>query len=459
VSIWWLFTHLFSVLGFVLAFLVLAGLPRERRAPSSTFAWLLVIVLIPYVGVPLYLMFGPRKLRRLARGKEALYLPSSGAPPADAGHALERILRSAGAPRAIGGHRVELLATGEEAYRELVAMIERARRSIHIATFILGGDEVGRSILDLLERKAREGLEVRLLIDALFGFRADRGGLERLRRAGGRYAFFMPVLHIPFRGQANLRNHRKIWLGDGREAIVGGMNIAREYMGPTPHPKRWRDVAVRIEGPTVPDLSRIFRLDWAFASKESLGEPAVDVTPKGSAHVQVAASGPDVPGDTIYDATLSALFGARSRIWIATPYFIPDEAVARGLVLAVRRGVDVRIVIPLRSNHWTADLAGGSYLRQVSDAGGRVLPFTGGMMHAKVAVIDETVGVLGSANMDVRSFFVDYEVALFFYSAEEIALVAGWFEGLFRGCAESLSPASRARVLLENVGRLLAPLA
>jgi cardiolipin synthase len=458
VSLWWLFTHLFSVLGFVLAFIVLAGLPRERRTPSSTLAWLLAVALIPYVGVPLYLMFGARKMRRLARGKEALYLPSSKSLPADTGHAIERILCSAGAPHGVPGNAIELYPTGEDAYHGLVEMIVRAKRSIHIATFILGGGEVGNAILDLLERKATEGVEVRLLIDALFAFRTDRGRLERLKKAGGRFAFFMPVIHIPFRGQANLRNHRKIWIADGVEAIVGGMNIAKEYMGPAPYAKRWRDVALRIHGPAVPDLERIFRSDWAFAAKEVLmahGEPFLDVP--GDAYVQVVASGPDVPTDTFYDAMLSALFAARARIWIATPYFIPDEALARALVLAVRRGVDVRIVVPRRSNHWTADIAGGSYLRQVKDSGGKVLPYMRGMMHAKVTVIDDAVAVLGSANVDMRSLFLDYEVALFFYSKAQIEMLSAWFESLFTACGE-LSDPSRARVFLENIGRILAPL-
>lgn len=458
----WIWPHLYAALGFTSAVVVLASLLRQKRTPASMLAWILAVALIPYVGLPLYLMLGNRKMRRLPEGKKAsLYLPPARGLVSDPSSPLERLLSSAGAPRAVAGNAVELLPTGEEAYRALIGMLGRARRSIHITTFILGNDDVACSIVDVLAKRASEGIEVRLLIDALFRFRADRRGLEALRRAGGRHAFFMPVLHIPFRGQANLRNHRKLAAVDGQEAIMGGMNLAREYLGPEPDPHRWRDIAVRVEGPVVTDLENIFRSDWALAAGELVPLPNVPgkpLAPRGAASMQVVASGPDVAGDTLYDATITALFGAQRRVWIATPYFIPDEALARALVLAVRRGVDVRIVVPARSNHWTADLAGGGYLREVQEAGGHILPFLLGMMHAKVTVIDDTLGVLGSANMDMRSLFLDYEVALFFYSRAEVELLASWFYMLFSGCGDRLRDASRTRALFESVGRLLAPL-
>jgi cardiolipin synthase len=455
----WFLSHLLTVIGFVCAIAVLAGLSRDRRSPQSTLAWLLVVALVPYVGVPLYFIFGGRKMRRLAQGKTPLYIPSGRVLPAEQGSSIERILCTDGSPRASGGNRVELLDTGERAYESLIALLERSTRSIHIATFILGGDEVGRSVLEVLERKAREGLEVRLLVDALFAFRADHGALERLHKAGGRYAFFMPVLHIPFRGHANLRNHRKITVVDGEQAILGGMNLAREYMGPLPVEGRWRDLNVRVQGPAAADADAVFRSDWSFAAKETLeATPTTASSPKNGGVVQLTASGPDVRADTLYDALVSALFSATSRIFIATPYFIPDETLAHALVLATRRGVDVRVVVPLRSNHWTADIAGGGYLRQVQDAGGRVLPYLDGMMHAKAVVIDQSIGVLGSANMDMRSLFLDYEVALFFYSAPEIEAIASWFGALFARCGERLPPPTRFRAGAESVGRLLAPL-
>ena len=456
----WLLSHAFSMVGLLLGVLLFGKILRQRRAPASTMSWLLVIVLVPYVGVPLFLVLGGRKARKMAARKRRLY--TSSRPVTNEGcPVVERILCSEGAPHALGGNRVDLLSTGETAFHAFLEAIDGAQNSMDIATFILGNDEVGNTVLDRLEKKARSGVQVRLLLDSLFSFRPDRKRLNALERAGGRIAYFMPVIHVPFRGQANLRNHRKIAVGDGKTAIVGGMNLALEYMGPTPRPGRWRDVSMRVGGPAVDEIAHVFDSDWAFASGEvgstrqrAPARPSED----GTARIQVVASGPDFPGDTFYDAILSGLFEAKTRIWLATPYFIPDEALARALILAVRRGVDVRILVPERSNHLLADLAGGDYLREIQKAGGRICPYKEGMIHAKVTVIDEALGVLGSANMDMRSLFLDYEIALFFQSKDEIALLARWFESVLASCGERLPDASRARALAEDLGRLVGAL-
>jgi cardiolipin synthase len=458
-AVWWL-SHVSSVLGFLLAVFFLSRILRERRPPASTLAWLLAIVLVPYVGVPLYLMIGGRKHRRMAALKEPLASLSASMPPEDVPHLVERVLSVGGGSRLVHGNHIEVLGTGEGAFAALLEQIEAATQTIHVSTFILAGDDSGNAVVDALTRKAGAGVSVRVLLDGLFSFRADRNKLAALQAAGGKVAVFMPMLRLPFRGPANLRNHRKIIVIDGERAMVGGMNLAREYMGAAPVPERWRDLALLLQGPAVTHLEQIFRSDWAFAAGRVAAVPGrpLPVSPAGDASVQVVASGPDVPGDTYYDAILSLLFMARERIWIATPYFIPDEALARALVLAVRRGVDVRLVVPLRSNHLSADIAGGSYLRQVQVAGGQVRPYSPGMMHAKIALIDQEVAVIGSANLDMRSLFLDYEIALFVYGKQETALFAQWFDDLLQHCAPRLPEAGRARAMAEDLGRLLAPL-
>ncbi len=457
----WLIPHIFSVLGFLLAVILLSRILRERRPPASTLAWLLAIVLVPYVGVPLYLMVGGRKHRRMAARKEPLYVPPPAALVDDVPHVVERILLSGGAPRVAAGNRIELLSTGEAAFACVIELIERAEHSIEVSTFILGSDEAGDAVMDLLARKAEQGVRVRVLLDGLFAFRARRSKLSALQAAGGEVAIFMPMLRLPFRGPANLRNHRKSIVIDGECAVVGGMNLAREYMGPLPYAGRWRDLLLLVTGPVVAHIDNVFRSDWNFAAgKRRGGPPEASRFPirAGEAAIQVVASGPDVPGDNYYDAVLSALFQARERIWIATPYFIPDEAITRALVLAVRRGVDVSLVLPARSNHLSADIAGGSYLRQIQNVGGHVRPYSSGMMHAKVMLIDHEIAVLGSANLDMRSLFLDYEIALFVYGRAETALFAEWFSELFLHCDERLPDAGRLRALAEDLGRLLAPL-
>jgi cardiolipin synthase len=446
--------------------LLIAVIVVQRRAPGTTFAWLLAIVLIPYVGVPLYLVFGGRKLHR-GRDKARLYGPDAATAKArpDNDGSLAAMLCRSGAPPPRAGNTFELYVTGEAAFAAILETLESATRSIHVSTLILGNDEVGDAVLAVLERKARAGVEVRLLLDAMFKRRAGRKSLADLARAGGKVAWFMPVVHLPFRRKmhANLRLHRKIIAVDGAVAIVGGMNLAHEYMGPTPAPERWRDLSAKLHGPVVADIAAVFRADWQFASREPLAAAETAFAsslPSASARqaaLQVVGSGPDVADDLIYDAFLTVVFAARHRLWISTPYFVPDEGLLRALVLAVRRGVDVRIVVPAHSNHRTADFAGASYLRAIAEAGGKICCFQPTMLHAKAMLVDDAVAVVGSANVDMRSLFLDYEIALFATSRAEVVALETWFASLWSDCRE-LPPGGRARVLVESVARLIGPL-
>jgi cardiolipin synthase len=468
----WFIPQLLTSLGFLLAMLLFAHLLRSQRSTSSTIAWLLVIVFLPYVGVPLYLMFGGRKMRRRAGRKAQVYHRLHRRHERSVAGPAEMVLGSYGLPPPIAGNRVATVTSGEEAYRVLLELLESATETIHITTYILGRDSVGRSILDCLARRAAAGVRVRVLLDDVGSWRVSRRFIAPLVEAGASVAFFMPMIHLPFRGRTNLRNHRKIVVVDGVHALTGGMNLAREYMGPTPDPRRWRDFSAVLNGPAVADLEELFRSDWKFATGEDLdAEPAPPEsaptpvpTPAPTpvhapgAVVQVVASGPDVAGDPLYATLVSVIFAARQRIWVVTPYFIPDETLARALDLAARRGVDLRLVLPARSNHLMADLARASYIRQVHDAGGRILLYEPGMVHAKVVVVDDRLAIVGSANMDMRSLFLNYEVALFIYTPEKVEETAEWVRCLMTECVSQLPVHNQAHVLAENVVRLLSPL-
>ncbi len=441
--------HVSAVLMGLLVLWFAASVLRQRRPAGSAFAWLLIILLAPYLGIPLYLMFGGRKFRSKAGTKAALAAPGGrgGAPgPAGAwgGGALD------------GAASVDWLDDGVRAYEALAREIANARRSIRIVTFLIGDDDAGRGILEALSRRAREGVEVRLLLDDLLSFAAPKDALARLREAGGRVERFMPLLHVPFRGQANLRNHRKIAVFDGERAIVGGMNAADEYMGPRPRADRWRDLSILMSGPVAAALDAVFRADWEFACSEVLVPPGRGGA-AGSIPVRAVPSGPDASSDPIYDALLTMIFRAERRFWVATPYFVPDEPLVRALAVAARRGVDVLVVVPARSNHFLADLVGAPYLRELADAGVRIrrLP---GMLHAKTVLADDAVCAVGSANFDMRSLFLDYEISLFFTGAAETAFMAAWFEKTISGGASGPPLAGALRSGLESVACLLAPL-
>jgi cardiolipin synthase len=455
-----LLTH---YLGFLLALVFLANLLRQRRSPSSTIAWLLVILLAPYIGVPLYVIFGGRKMNPRARSKARIYDPDRGDEGGSGEHGIERLLASDGVPPAREGNRIELVTSGLDAYRRIMGMIREARSTIHITTYILGWDQGGRALVEALTEQARSGVAVRLLIDDLGSWRLPRRKLAPLTQAGARVAFFMPVFHVPLRGRTNLRNHRKLIVVDGRTCLTGGMNLALPYMGPPPGDHFWRDFAVVAEGPIVPDVEAIFASDWRFATGDDPGsalEPRSPELPRPgeTATAQVVASGPDVPGDPLYESLLALIFGATSRIWIVTPYFVPDEMLARALNLAARRGVDVRLIMPIRSNHVSADLARASYLRDLHNAGGSVLLYTPEMLHAKVVIFDEDLAIIGSANMDMRSLFLNYELSLFVWSPEEVERVAAWARGLMADAQRELPPPGWPLEIAENVVRLLSPL-
>src|SRR5690242_7616933 len=265
------------------------------RAPQSLMAWLLGLVFAPWVAIPLYALLGGRKFPRGAKGKHApprisdgrLELPGTH-PAAD----VPRVLRTEGVPGVRSGNAMRLLGTGEGAYAGLLGAIEAAERSIDLTVFILGHDEVGTSIVAALAARARAGVKVRLLLDAVGSRPILSLATRQVGAAGGEVRSFMPLLHAPVRGRSNLRSHRKIAVFDGRRVFLGGMNMAIEYMGPAPRPGRWRDVASLLEGPVAADAAQLFVSDWAFAGKEEPLKVSEVPPAAGEAIVQLVPSGP-----------------------------------------------------------------------------------------------------------------------------------------------------------------------
>ena len=462
--------HLLTIVGFLLAVFLIARLMSEKRQPGNTVAWMLGIVLVPYVGVPLYLLFGGRKLRRLAARKSRLApVPSAETAVTSAaatGAIAQALVRDSGCPP-VGGNAMRLLTSGEDAYAEFERQIREAKQTIHLMTFILGRDDTGRRIVKLLAKRAREGVKVRLLLDAVGCLLSSRGFAKPVREAGGEVCRFMPVLPFQWRGSANLRNHRKIAVFDRQTAILGGHNLAVEYMGRQPLRKRWRDFGAVIEGPAVELLHEVFLADWCYASGQSsealhAGWDVSPPAPRGACELQVVPSGPDVAGDALYEGILSYIQEAERRIWIITPYFIPDEVLFRSLLVKARTGREVRLVVPARSNHRIADHARRYYLRELQKAGAQVLLFQPGMMHSKGMLIDDRIGLLGSANFDLRSLFVNFEIGVFVYSGPELRAMRAWAEELLAHCTLLTAERSSRRRLLgnlaEDLSRLFAPL-
>src|SRR3954471_21862804 len=434
---------LFSIAGFTLALFLVARLMSEKRAPANTFAWLLIIILVPWVGVPLYLLFGGRKLRRLAERKSRLrpMLPhaTSHAFPLTQTATTQTII-SAGGTSPVTGNKLRLLTSGEDAYHALEQHIRTARSNIHITAFILARDDTGKRLVKLLAERARHGVKVRLLLDSVGSMFSSGMYVNPIREAGGRVGRFMPVLPFTSRGSANLRNHRKIAVFDHCTAIVGGHNLAREYMGPSHLARRWQDFGAVIEGPAGALLNEVFIADWSFATRESADSLHAEIPfeclaeSKGSAELQVVASGPDVPGDPLYEGIVSMIQEAAHSIWIVTPYFIPDDVLLRSLIVKARAGKDVTLITPRSSNHPVADFARKHYLRELQRAGANVLLFGQGMLHSKAMIVDDRVALLGSPNFDLRSLFVNFEIGVLVHSAGDVAAMKAWAVELAQRC-------------------------
>ena len=457
VNIWsgtpWV-SHALSVASFILTLALAGSLVRGRRQPGATIAWLLVIVLVPYLGIPLYFGLAGRKLSRTASRKSKLIVRAE---PPEGETAVERLLRNSGIAAPCVGNQVQLLPDGVGAYEAILRIIDQAKRTLFIETFILGNDAVGAAILAALTEKARGGVEVRLLLDGFGSFWANRRAIRQLRRAGGRVASFLPLFHLPFRGHANLRDHRKILVADQTIALVGGMNLATEYLGPAPDLGRWTDLGLLLRGPAVAHVAEIGSADWEFASGERVAKGKVPREEVQNGRVQIVPSGPDVLRDSLYEAILLSIYEAKERVWIATPYFIPDESLTRALELACRRGVDVRILVPRRSNHLLADFSRASYLRQIEAAGGKIF-CAPKMLHAKANVFDRTCAVVGSANMDMRSLFLNFEICLFLSTPASVDEVAAWFSGLWPVATLGYPKGHWGGGTLEGIARILGPM-
>jgi len=268
---------------------------------------------------------------------------------------------------------------------------------------------------------------VRLLVDGAGNLLEGRHDMRALREAGIEVVTFVPPLHSPRRGRVNLRDHRKMAIADGERLWCGGRNLTAQYFEGAPGVAAWRDLTFDLEGDLARQAQAAFDADWAFATQSAAHHAPVAVA-TGSVPEragQLFLSGPDQVEDTVYSLLLTAFFKADARILAVTPYFVPDPALLAALTLAARRGVEVDLVLPARSNHWTADLVRPRALRELYAAGARVW-LVPGMVHAKAVVVDDDLALVGSANLDSRSLFLNFELMVAFYARDDVARVAGW---------------------------------
>jgi cardiolipin synthase len=408
----------------------------ERRPPVSTLAWIFGLVLLPFLGLPVYFLFGPRRLRR----RKLRYRDKRVAVTHALANAHERMptpyaTRLAGIGEKLQhthvstATRVELFYEGDDAYDAILGAIERANDHVHVEYYIFESDEVGAKLRDALTAAAKRGVEVRLLVDAVGSSGAGRRFFDDVTRAGGQVRRFQPPrLGLARARFFNFRTHRKIVVIDGRVGFTGGVNWAACHSARASGPSAWRDTHVELEGPVVASLQRTFLENWVYSKGDSATTRRYfPELAEGAELVQILRSGPDRDVFPIHAFYFSAIATARERVLLTTPYLVPDEAALAALKSAVLRGVRVEILVPREGDSRIVQAASRSYYEELLDAGCILHEYEPRMLHAKTLVIDSEVATVGTANFDNRSFRLNFEVMAVLYGARHADALAGQF--------------------------------
>ncbi len=453
----------------------------ENRNPSKTVAWLIVLMLLPLLGFLLYLVLGSSvRKRRLFKHKhlegdqlESIVqrqLQQLSADEVLFGHDVEQnqrlvrlLLNNAKSP-VTNNNNFQVLTDGQQKFQALFAELEKATDHIHLMYYIFKDDQIGKDTQQLLMRKRAEGVEVRVMVDGLGSHGTKSSFFQEMRDVGIKVAVFFPVQFPFLSNRLNFRNHRKIVVVDGKVGLLGGMNIGDEYLSRDPKLGYWRDTHLLVRGDSVQVMQRTFLNDWFFVTREKITDPKYYPRAErvGNMLVQIVPSGPDAEFESIRQMFFAACATAERRIYLETAYFIPDDSIIMALKTAALSGVDVRLIVQGVPEYKLTYWASRSYFSEMLDAGVKIYQYQKGIMHAKVLLVDDEIAVLGSANFDIRSFLLNFEIGAFFYSREFARRLEDDFEQDLQNSLQVELASFRNRPLPERLkesgARLLSPL-
>lgn len=471
IYIHWIFLLLYSIIALVAIIIVI----MDNRQPAKTLAWVLVLSFMPIVGIILYFFFGQniRKERIVSQKSldeltkramlEFVEQRNLQIPPAYKNIINLFINQDWALP--FKDNEAEIYTSGYEFFPALLAEIGRAKHHIHIDTFIIEDDALGRLIADALIDKAHEGVQVRLIYDDVGCWNVQNSFFERMREEGIEVHPFMPVKFPAFTSKANYRNHRKVCVIDGTVGFIGGMNLALRYVKGT-GTQAWRDTHMKLRGTAVYGLQRAFLVDWYFVDRTLITSrdyyPPHQVV-ANECLAQVVTSNPTDAWPSIEQGYLGLLTNARRYIYMETPYFLPTEPILFAMRMAALSGVDVRLMIPYRNDSKLVAWASISYVQQIVNAGVKVELYKDGFNHSKLLICDDEVCTCGSANLDFRSFEHDFESNVFFYDKAMTLRLKQVFETDERHCVsfsewKSKIKSSFWQRLFASMVRMLAPL-
>lgn len=452
----------------------------ERRSPVATLAWVFGLAWLPYVGIMVYLLIGPRRLVRKkrrhaaarSRARQASYVKQGAAEPAVPRPAADdrlgqfmHLVERAGEGPPLRCDGLELLPTGDACFARIEQAIAAARHHVHLEYYLWDPDAIGGRWRDLLCDTARRGVQVRLLLDAIGSSNARRRFLAPLRQAGGEVAWFNPLRVARFRpGLFNFRTHRKIVVCDGTVGFTGGINVSASHSAAAMGAAAYRDTHLLIAGPPVGWLQSVFLEDWDFATGRDLtrSEYFPELPPAAGPWVQIIASGPDHDMYAIHKFYFAAIATARERVLVTTPYFVPDEAICSALMTASLRGVEVRVLVPKHTDSRLLTAAARSYYEELARVGVRIYECAPPMLHAKTLVVDNDIAVVGTANLDNRSLRLNFEVIAAVYDAQVARQLTTVLDAHLAQAEEyrlgRARTASLAKRLAESTARLFSPL-
>lgn len=472
-----------TVLLFVInIFLALILIFIERRNPPTTWAWLMVFILMPGLGFLLYLFLGQnlskQKMfdlkiikdnfeKKLLSEQKKIYNESFKFNDPNVSNYSDMIHMHYVNSQSLftQNNSVNIYIKGEDKFEALISDIQSAKEFIHLIYYIIKPDDIGNKIIKLLSEKAKEGVEVKLLYDAMGGRKLSKHFFDEFIQCGGEVSCFFPAIISHVNIRINYRNHRKIAVIDGKSGYIGGFNIGDEYLGKSKKFGYWRDTHLKIEGDAVNDLELRFLLDWNYATKGNVENTKQYFTEKstdGTTGIQIVSSGPDSIEDQIKNGYLKMITSAKKYIYIQSPYFVPDDSIIEALRVASLCGVDVKIMLPNKPDHPFVYWASLSYAGDLLSSGVKVYKYEKGFIHSKTIVVDDYISSVGTANMDIRSFKLNFEINAFIYDnivSSELKLI---FEKDIQNSTEITETIYKNRSYCikfkESISRLLSPI-
>ena len=468
-------TIIFIVLYVYTLTTTISVLLLENRNPVKSLSWVLVLLFLPGLGLFLYLIFGQNFRKQKTISKKSLRFA------ANRPHVsfdidrlnpnfmdnnqlnLIRLLYTNSDAKAYPNNKIDILSDGKTTFDAMFNAIQNAKNHIHIEFFIFGNDKISNQLRELLIEKASAGVRVRMIYDYWGSFFLSRWYLQSLREAGVYLRPFLPLRLRLGRSKINYRNHRKILIVDGEVGFTGGLNVADRYIFGNAL-GMWRDTFVRFEGSVVHGLQQLFLMDWYFVERKLITDPKYYPIPKkfDSNLAQIVISGPDTQWESIMQGIASAIMSATRYVYIHTPYFIPNDVIENCIQMSAMSGVDVRIMIPARSDSRLSDACTFSYMGRLLEAGVKVYRYTEGFLHSKAIVIDDFISIVGSANLDERSFNQNFEANAFIYEEKTANRLKELFFRDMQNCEELTLEAwtnrKRRQKLKESFARLFSPL-